>query len=354
MKLRVALLVATLGLGSLAPAAAAAEEETVLGGMGFSTFDAVATAEGFRYHFGSPGFLVVERYVDFGAPVASSSIDSLGRSQAFASDPYPGETFIAGPGTVSGVTGLPNPGNYPFFVASSYPATPDAKLTQPGYELAAHSEEVSSNAKATHGGTSGDSAVLFAEATSAVRHAPETGVVEAVSAATARSIEIGGVLRIGSVNTSAKVTQAPGAEAVGESTFQVDAVSIAGQPVGISAKGLTMPGGSTPLPDGSPLVGALKGANISVRYLEAVKERGQVTSPGLVVTQRFQVPAGPEMTSTLVLGRAVARVAVDDAAASASPDQAEKAPGSGEGGVSPGPAPSAWVARGRTRAFLAL
>lgn len=311
MRFRAAVLAATAGLALLVPATvgtATADEAA-----GSDTFDALATAEAFRYQFGSPGFLVVERYADYGAPVAQSSIDSLGRSTAFASDPYPGETFIAGPGTLAGVTGLPNPGNYPFYVASSYPATPDASLDGPGYRLQAKSEELRSASTARHGGASGDSAVFFAESTSAVELTPATGAVLARSAAVVRQIDIGGVLKIGTMNTSAKVSQVPGQEAVRESSFRVDAVSIAGQAVGISSKGLTLAGTNNPLPDGSPMMAALKSANITVQYLQAANQSGEVTSPGLVITQRFPVPQGPEMITTLVLGRAVARVAIGDA-----------------------------------------
>jgi hypothetical protein len=310
MKLRAVVLAATAGLAMVLPATVASADESTTGS---DTFDALATAEAFRYQFGSPGFLVVERYVDFGAPVAQASIDSLGRSAAFASDPYPGETFIAGPGTLSGVTGLPNPGNYPFYVSTSYPAKPESNFEQPGYLLKAKSEELRSTSSARHGGAQGDSEVFFAEAASTVDYTPATGAVQAQSRAVARQIDIGGVLKIGSMDTSAKVSQVPGQEAVRESTFRVDFVSVAGQAVGLSAKGLTLAGSNAPLPDGSPMAQALKSANITVQYLQAANQPGEVTSPGLLITQRFPVPQGPEMISTLVLGRAVARVAIGDA-----------------------------------------
>ena len=334
MKLRAAVLAAATGLGLLLPATVASGAETSIGA---DTFDAHATAEAFRYSFGSPGFLVVERYADFGAPVAQASIDSLGRSSAFASDPFPGDTFIAGPGTLSGVTGLPNPGNYPLYVASNYPATPESTFDQPGYLLKAKSEETRSAATAQHGGASGDSAVFFAQATSAADYTPATGAVKAQSKALARQIDIGGVLKIGSMDTSATVSQTPGQEPVRESTFRVDFVSIAGQAVGISAKGLTVAGNNSPLPDGSPMVQALKSANISVQYLQAANQPGEVTSPGLLITQRFPVPQGPEMVSTLVLGRAVAKVSIGDAVVGGS----QAAESSGGAGAAPTATPSA-------------
>ena len=345
MKFRAAALAAIAGLTLVLPAAVASADDT---STGSDTFEASSAAEAFRYQFGSPGFLVVEQYADFGSPVARAAIDSLGRSTAFASDPFPGDTFIAGPGTLSGVTGLPNPGNYPWFVATSYPATPEGSYSQPGHVLKAKSEETRSMSTASHGGAQGDSAVLFAEATSRVDYTPATGAAAASSKAVARQIDIGGVLKIGNMDTSAKVTQLPGQDAVRESTFRADFVSIAGQAVGISPKGFTVAGTNNPLPDGSPMVAALKSANISVQYLQAVNQPGEVTSPGLVITQRFPVPQGPEMVSTLILGRAMAKVAIGDAVVAGGTADSENAGPSSEGGGSAqATAPSrrrAWIA----------
>jgi hypothetical protein len=328
MKIRAVAFAVIAGAAALLPGAVASADDAAVGS---DTFDAQATAEAFRYSFGSPGFLVVERYADFGSPVAAAAIDSLGRSTAYASDPFPGETAVAGPGTLAGVTGLPNPGNYPFYVASSYPATPEGNFQQPGYALKAKSDEARSSATALHGGAANDSALLYAEATSTAEYTPATGAVLAQSKAVARQVDIGGVLKIGTMESSAKVTQTPGKEPVRDSSFRADFVSVAGQAVGVTAKGLTIAGTNTPLPDGSQMAQALKSAHITVQYLQAADSPGEVTSPGLVITQRFPVPQGPEMVSTLVLGRSAAKVSIGDAVTAAGQS------GGSTGGAAPSP-----------------
>ncbi|MGH9005902.1 MAG: hypothetical protein ACRDYV_22475, partial [Acidimicrobiia bacterium] len=123
-------------------------------------FSAIASASSFRAQFGSPGRFAVDYYVDAGSPVAQAVVNGLGTSTAFASAPYPGETMVAGSGTFAGVTGLPNPGNYPFYVATSYPSKTDNSAGVVGYDLKAHSGETSSTATATSGGSGGENAVL--------------------------------------------------------------------------------------------------------------------------------------------------------------------------------------------------
>src|SRR5882724_8842254 len=129
-------------------------------------FSAVASASSFRVLFGSPGRFAVDYYVDGGAPVAQAVVNGLGTSTAFASAPYPGETVVAGSGTFAGVTGLPNPGNYPFYVGTSFPSKTDNNAGVVGYDLKAHSEESSSTATASSGGSAGENALLAGRALS--------------------------------------------------------------------------------------------------------------------------------------------------------------------------------------------
>jgi hypothetical protein len=276
---------------------------------GAVAFEASAAAEGVRIGVGSPGFLVVEQFFDVGAPVAQAVVDNLGTSQAFASHPYPGDLVIAGPGLFSGVTGLPNPGDYPFYVNSSYPTEPEAKLTQPGYELVARSDTQASESSASSGGTSGDSAVFAATARAAAKRDAASGVVTGEAVAAADGFNAGGVLRIGHVLARAKVTRSPAGEPQRESEFHAG-LSIAGQAVGLSEGGLTAPGSTTPLPADNPLLQLLKENKITVSYLAAIHDSEGVVSPGLVVTHEQQVPGGPTLVFTYVFGRAVAHASV--------------------------------------------
>ena len=271
-------------------------------------FSAVASASSFRMLFGSPGRFAVDYYVDGGSPVAQAVVNGLGTSTAFASAPYPGETFIAGPGLVAGVTGLPNPGNYPFYVATSYPSQPDNKAGNPGYDLKAHSEDSSSTATASHGGASGDNAVFNGVATSSATR-DESGSVKADSRSDTKAISIGDVLKVANATATASVVRAPGAEPVRTADFAATGVSIAGQAVGLSEKGFTLAGTNTALPDSSPLRKALSERGITVTYLARSDTPEGVTSPGLMITQTSTAPdGGPAMVAQVVLGQAVAYV----------------------------------------------
>jgi len=306
-----------------------------------TAFQATASAEGVRIGVAAPNFVLVDQLVDVGVPVAQSTVDGLGNSKAFASNPYPGELAISGPGTVAGVTGLPNPGNYPLYAASSYPTTPEAHFSQPNYDLSAKSAEQSSEAIASAGGSAADSSVGAAKATATSRRAADSGTVSAEAISTADAVNLaGGALRIGAIRATAKVTRRPGAAPARSSSLSVDGVSVGGQSVGFNDKGLVIAGTTTPIPDSSPIAQVLAGANISVRYLKGIADPDGVVSPGLVITQRQQVPQGPTLIVTYVFGRAVAHASltgVERVATGALPIAGGAAPE----GVVPSPATAA-------------
>ncbi|HYH51228.1 MAG TPA: hypothetical protein VEG38_16905, partial [Acidimicrobiia bacterium] len=47
-----------------------------------ASYEAVASAEGFRFSFGAPGFVAVDTFIDGGGPVSQSVIDGLGNSRS--------------------------------------------------------------------------------------------------------------------------------------------------------------------------------------------------------------------------------------------------------------------------------
>lgn len=287
---------------------------SVAGGVeapgGPPSYEAVASAEGVRVSFGAPGFLAVETFIDGGGPVSQSVIDGLGNSQAFASLPYPGDLAISGPGLLSGVTGLPSPPAYPFYVNSSYPTTQEAKFAQPGYELVARSAEQSSEGTTSAGGSSGESGIGVTKTRAVTSRDATTGTVTAEATGAADLINVGGVLRIVNAKAMARVTRAPGAEPMRESTFSIGAVTISGQSVVVSEKGFTIGPSNTPIPPDNPLIQALEQARIHVVYLGAQNNPDGVVSPGLVVTQEAQFPGGPLMVVRYVFGRMSARATV--------------------------------------------
>lgn len=279
-----------------------------------TSYEAIASAEGFRFSFGAPGFVAVDTFIDGGGPVSQSVIDGLGNSRSFASLPYPGDLAITGPGLVAGLTGLPSPPPYPFYVSSSHPTAPEGKVAQPGYELTANSTESASKASTMTGGGSGsgDSASSIGKTVTVadVSRDATSGAVTAVATGTADVINIGGVLRIGQVDAKAKVTRTPGADPTREANFVINGVSIAGTAVGFSDKGFTFAGTNTPIPQGNPLTEALKQAKIDVQYLARVDNPDGVVSPGLVIRQEQATPGGPTMVLRYTFGQMAASATV--------------------------------------------
>ena len=303
--------VVVLGLGASVAESAEAPGQA-------SSYEGVASAEGFRFSFGAPGFAAVDTFADGGGPVSQSVIDGLGNSRAFASLPYPGDLAISGPGLVAGLTGLPSPPAYPFYVSSSHPTTPEAKVAQPGYELAATSGEQSSKGSTVTGGGSADgkSAIGKTVTVADASRDAASGTVAAVATGTADLIDIGGVLRVAQVDALAKVTRSPGAEPAREATFVVNGVTIAGQAVGFSEKGFTLAGTNTPLPKDNPLLQALAQAKITVQYLARVDNPDGVVSPGLVVRQEQATPGGPTLVFRYVFGQMAASATASGSPAS--------------------------------------
>jgi hypothetical protein len=241
-------------------------------------------------------------------------IDGLGNSQAFASLPYPGDLAISGPGLLAGLTGLPSPPPYPFYVSSSHPTVPESTLSEPGYELAAKSNESESRASTTTGGGPGSGASassVGSTVTQAVTSRDATsGMVTAEATGTADVINIGGVLRIGRVDSKAKVTREPGTEPTREASFVINGMTIVGQTVGFSEKGFMFAGTTVPIPQGNPLLEALKQAKITVQYLARSDNEDGVVSPGLVIRQEQAVPGGPTMVFRYVFGQMAASATV--------------------------------------------
>lgn len=273
---------------------------------GFTSFEARATAEGFRFTFGAPGFVAVDTFIDGGGPVASSVLDGLGNSQSFASLPYPSDNAISGPGLIAGLTGLPSPPTYPFYVNSSYPTEEKAEFAGPGINLQALSAEAATEGTATSGGGGGGSAIGATNAHTTSKR--DAGAIIAEAVVTADMINIGDTLKIASGKVSAKMSRSTTGDPVKASSFKLDGVSIGGQGVGFNEKGFVFAGSGAPIPPENPLMDALRQAGIDVRYLAATSDDSGIISPGLVITQKAQFPGSPVMIFTYVLGRARANV----------------------------------------------
>ena len=254
--------------------------------------------------------MAVDTFIDGGGPVAQSILDGLGNSQSFASLPYPSDNAISGPGLIAGLTGLPSPPTYPFYVNSSYPTQEKAEFAQPGMSLLATSTDSTTEGTATSGGGGNGSSIGATSAHTSSRRDVEAGTVIAEAVVAADMINIGGTLKILSGVVTAKMSRTAGGDPVRESSFSLEGVSVGGQAVGFNEKGFVFAGSGAPIPPDNPLMEALRQGGIDVRYLAATSDENSLTSPGVVITQKAQFPGSPVMIFTYVLGRARAHVTV--------------------------------------------
>jgi hypothetical protein len=269
-------------------------------------FEAVAAAEGARLTVAVKNFLVVERIIDGGGPVAQAALDSLGNSKGFASNPYPGEAGLAVPGLLA-AQGAPS-SSYPFIAESSHPARPESRVGQPPYELVSRSGAESTTAEATAGGRNQDAAVMFFSAKAETARAPDGSVTaEAVSRAESFSA---GPLRIGRVVSRAKVVRSPGRQPVRESELVVENISIGDQSVAFTQQGLALPGATVPIPPAGPLAEMLAAAGMRLSYLAPVESPDGVAAPGLEITAERDIPGVGRSVTTHTLGRASVRASV--------------------------------------------
>lgn len=270
------------------PLTAASAQESVPGGA----YAGVAAADGLRVTYEVDGFLVVERFVDAGAPVAQASVSAT-ESIGFASAPYPGDLVTAAPILLSGRFGAPVP-DYPLVASTQYPTREEHAVDEGVVRLASQSTASSSTATGEAGGPDDETVTVgVTRAGAEVIHDEATGAVTSAASTTTESFVVAGVLRIGRVSSAARVVDTPDGEPQRESSLDVGEVTIAGQSVALTENGLALPGSGAPLPDGSPLLNALTDHGIAVRYLAAEETPAGVVAAGVEVRVEHPVPGAP-------------------------------------------------------------
>ncbi|MGH8999610.1 MAG: hypothetical protein ACRDY7_09490, partial [Acidimicrobiia bacterium] len=296
--------------------------------------------------------------IDGGGPAAQASLDSLGTSQSFAAQPYPGDLAISGPGLVAGLSnGQVTPPNYPFYVSADHPIIPEQSLEQPGYQLKANATEREAAASARSGGTSADNAVASTAAAARAGSDDTTVVGEASSLTVGFSA---GPLTIGRVSAQASVIRRADGTLVRQSSLDVAGAKVGDTPISITAEGITVAGTEVPLGDGTAAAEALSDSGVTVEYLAGQETETGVVAPTLEVSWAGAAP-GPISPVGFVatFGRALAGIDGGGGSGGAAPGVPAAAPdeppapsqsgspplhGGGEGGVAPAPgvaAPSA-------------
>ncbi|MHB8467171.1 MAG: hypothetical protein ACYDD7_20355, partial [Acidimicrobiales bacterium] len=197
----------------------------------------------------------------------------------------------------------------PVFAISNYPGHPTSSTSTPLLTLEAHSDALSTSAKAIAGTPSSPQVTAGQTAASASASCGSDGKVAAASHNATQAIDFGGVLRIGSVESKAGATVGSSGKLDLVGTNRLDGAAVLGQAVGITESGVVVGSSATPAPD-DPLTSALESAGIHARLIAATKDpaHGQVLAPALEVTVTHAVSGfgtGPART-TYTFGRAYA------------------------------------------------
>jgi len=268
-----------------ATAAHAADNPAPSVPTGFATFAGKATADGVRARIAVTNYLIVEDFVDGGGPTTSATLDSLGASTAYSSLPYPGATGVAFPGLVSTLSGKSVPG-YPFIVNSQYPSNPKVQVKQPGYLMAAQSDETSSAAQAQAGETTTSGDELGSFSTSSVRAA--NGVLTSVGEARTR-LTLGTFSITGAISR-AEVTRTPDGKITKTSSFEADSIRVGDQLIGVTDKGLVFGPESAPADPAKQLGDSFTSSGVNIKFLPAVQTADSVLSSGLEISLSHPVP----------------------------------------------------------------
>lgn len=309
------------------------------------TYAAVAAASGVRSAVVSHGFLIVEE-ADGGSPSAQALLDSTGTSTGYAAAPYPTDTGITGYGMVSAAAG--GRGDYPLIAQSTSPTRPQASVDQPGVQLAARSLPMSSSATAEDG-RGGDTSAAHSSASSAVTYDATSTALTARGIAEVDGFAVAaGVLRIGHLHSLAKAITLPDGTTRLESELVGGEMSVAGQPVQLTDRGLVSPAGTTTAPQ-LPVDETLAQAGVTVRVVAPAKDkdgRGIVSGALEVQVTRQVTPTGDPTTVRYVFGRSYARVAFTGAATHPLTGPVDTGTDTSAGGTSPTP-PASALATGR-------
>jgi hypothetical protein len=204
---------------------------------------------------------------------------------------------------------------------TSHPTTPKKDFAAGPISLNAKSDEDSSSGLAVGGAAGGseiqDLSVGLTRAAADVARASD-GTVRSKGESITEVLSFGGgTLRIGRVRSFAEAVVNPDGKEDVKSGLEVGQVSVAGQAVGFTEKGLVVVGTEIPI-DSSPLGAALESAGISLKFIAPVKdEDGKgITAPGLEVTMTAGtedsppnplVPTTSPPTVTYAIGRSSAR-----------------------------------------------
>lgn len=273
-------LVGVLGLGALALGTGQARA-----GVDDITFDAITSAYGAEFRLTNPS-IPTGIAVEGSGPTTQARLNSLPQGNAFASFPYPGDVVANITGAGAALSGLPVP-DYPLYVQASNNSPAPEGGHFPGIDLTAKATDNLSESKAT---ALTDSAGYVAQ--SSISQAKD-GAVTAISKATQNGLQIGGVLTLTNVLSTARVDL----DAFGELT-KTSSLSVGR--FDIPTMNLTLPESFQP-PNSAPIPNPFAGQVLSSPNLSYSEGNFYVTIPG-TGPQKYAVPDSAVVEAFKALG----------------------------------------------------
>jgi hypothetical protein len=273
------------------------------------SFSATASGSSARAVEDAPTIVPLGLVVQAGTTTAQAELDSLGTSVGYAA------VLDPGPSVVDAVGALPN------VARSSYPDRPSADLGLPGQTARAASAEDRSQAEVATG-TVGLLGQGGGTSCSAEVSVADDGTVVAMGESDTSGFSVAGVLAVGRVHATAKVTRSPDGELRKESSLGVQGLTVAGIGVTVSDKGVELAG----IPLGLRLddvTAILAAAGVTVREVKGSETETGVVADLFEITVAQDTPEG-RTTTVISLGAASADIKAAPAVA-----------------AGPGPSPSA-------------
>lgn len=323
--------IAAVGAGVVPGAAQPAASAAATGG---------AQASGMYLRYGIPGFLVVENFLDGGGPVAQSLADTSSEAGSFASLPYPGETAIAGPGTLSGL-GAPRLPDWPFYVSASHPTRPTQTLSDPAgsYRL----DAAAADGKATATARGGEPAQFSAQAKSHSEAASEVVTsadgVTATATSTVEGFTMGPLSILSVASKSVTTYHAGDAKPSTVTELRVDGGRLGNVGFHYGPDGLTVNNQAVAVPaaDGlKTLNQALAPAGLSLQMEAPTPMEGGARAAALEVVSVATIPGAGKGTLRIAMGGASSYVSVGQGAG-LTPELPDVTPPAPAAGATPAP-----------------
>lgn len=275
-----------------------------VGAQASGAFTATARADSYQVTVVDRALpLVPEGIVTTSVSSAQVLLNSLGQSQGFAAGPD--LDFVATlPPTANGLLGgqAPPLPDYPLQVTSDHPTQGESIQELGPYRLEARSTAHSSFAQNRAGLSTTSPALLSVVSAADVTRDESTGAVTARASTTTDPVQVGGLLQIGRIESTASATALPDEPPALTSSFTVGALTIAGVAVEIDENGVSVADSTIPL-DATPVAESLAGAGISLALVPEERTDTSIISAGLSIEYSTDVPTQGKVTTRFVLGR---------------------------------------------------